>query len=338
MILSTPAIRSLARSFPSARIVVLASKAGAAALEGNPDVDEIIVDDPTASPGITGALDLARRLRLARCDLAVFLFLRSREAFAAKVAGIPRRIGPATKIAQIFLSRGVLQRRSRNLLHEAEQNLRLVEEAGSAAVRELVPPSSAEAEAETADFLRERFGAGIAPVIVHPGSGGSSINWPVSRYREAAAALVAQGSGPVVVTGSVAEEGIVGEAAGDAATAWTPPSLAYLTAIARRARLFISGSTGTMHLAAAAGCPTVSLFPPVFGGSPVRWGPIGNRNEVLLPPVAPPCGPCSRERCGRFNCMEGITVAEVLAAAARTARPPGAADRIPEGAAWRPAP
>jgi ADP-heptose:LPS heptosyltransferase len=338
MILSTPAIRSLHRAFPSSRIVVLTSPAGAAALEGNTDVDGIIVDDRAANPGIAGAFRLASRLRSARCGMAVFLFLRSREAFAALFAGIPRRIGPATKIAMLFLSGWVIQRRSRNLFHEAEHNLRLAETAGAAAVRELVPPSTPAAEHETAAFLRKTFGERVAPMIVHPGSGGSSINWPASRYRELVAALVEQGLGPVIVTGPCTEREIVAEVAGDVGLPWAPPTLAHLTALARRSSLLISGSTGVMHLAAAAGCPTVSLFPPVFGASPVRWGPLGNRSEVLLPPVTPVCGPCRREACGKFNCMAMITVAEVVAAADRTARTPDAADRIPEGGAWRPAP
>ncbi len=47
--------------------------------------------------------------------------------------------------------------------------------------------------------------------------------------------------------------------------------------------LLISSSTGSMHIAAALGIPTVSLFCPLTACSPKLWGPLGNRSEVLLP-------------------------------------------------------
>ena len=47
--------------------------------------------------------------------------------------------------------------------------------------------------------------------------------------------------------------------------------------------LFVSGSTGPMHLAAALGTPTLSLFPSQRAMSPLRWGPRGNRHGALSP-------------------------------------------------------
>jgi len=39
-----------------------------------------------------------------------------------------------------------------------------------------------------------------------------------------------------------------------------------------------------MHLAAALGVPTVSLFCPLTACSPRLWGPLGNEAVTLLPP------------------------------------------------------
>ena len=47
--------------------------------------------------------------------------------------------------------------------------------------------------------------------------------------------------------------------------------------------LLVSSSTGSMHIAAALGVPTISLFCPLTACSPKLWGPLGNRSEVLLP-------------------------------------------------------
>src|SRR2546429_2469140 len=57
-----------------------------------------------------------------------------------------------------------------------------------------------------------------------------------------------------------------------------PGSLTQLIAFPRRARLFIGGDTGPMHLAAALHIPVVAIFGPT---DPARNGPFGTRSIVL---------------------------------------------------------
>ncbi|MEK7850972.1 MAG: hypothetical protein AAB275_03735, partial [Deltaproteobacteria bacterium] len=54
-----------------------------------------------------------------------------------------------------------------------------------------------------------------------------------------------------------------------------------------------------------------SLFSPVRACTPVRWGPIGNRQRVFMPDV-PQCDRCIRERCVYYDCMDRITVESVV--------------------------
>lgn len=79
----------------------------------------------------------------------------------------------------------------------------------------------------------------------------------------------------------------------------------------RRARLFVSGDTGPMHLASALDVPVVAIFGPT---DPGRNGPFGTADEVVWKDV--PCGPCYKQRCPGFGnvCMTSIEVSEVLAA------------------------
>ena len=55
-------------------------------------------------------------------------------------------------------------------------------------------------------------------------------------------------------------------------------SVAELIALTRRARLFVGGDTGPMHLAAALKIPIVAIFGPT---NPERNGPFGTRAVVL---------------------------------------------------------
>ena len=81
--------------------------------------------------------------------------------------------------------------------------------------------------------------------------------------------------------------------------------------------LLITGDTGPMHLAAAMGTPVVALFGP---SDPRRYGPLTEDARILR--VDLPCSPCGQvrlppERCRGHvpDCMDGISVAMVLAAA-----------------------
>ena len=55
-------------------------------------------------------------------------------------------------------------------------------------------------------------------------------------------------------------------------------SVSELIALTRRARLFIGGDTGPMHLAAALKIPVVAIFGPT---NPARNGPFGTQSIVL---------------------------------------------------------
>jgi heptosyltransferase-1 len=60
-------------------------------------------------------------------------------------------------------------------------------------------------------------------------------------------------------------------------------SISQLVALTRRAKLFIGGDTGPLHLAAALQIPVVAIFGPT---DPARNGPYGTRSIVLRDPAS----------------------------------------------------
>ena len=99
---------------------------------------------------------------------------------------------------------------------------------------------------------------------------------------------------PSFVLWGPGEEGLAGavvEASGGAARVAPPTGLADLLALSRAAALMVSGDTGPLHIAAAAGTPTVSLFGPTDPASQRavargRCGGVAVR-RVRLPLRAP---------------------------------------------------
>jgi heptosyltransferase-1 len=86
-------------------------------------------------------------------------------------------------------------------------------------------------------------------------------------------------------------------------------SLKEAVAVVQRSAVHVCGDTGTAHIAAAFRVPVVSLYGPT---SPDRTGPYGQRSRTLC--KRPLCTACPPNRCLRKECLQWITVDEVLAA------------------------
>ena len=100
-------------------------------------------------------------------------------------------------------------------------------------------------------------------------------------------------------------------AAGDACTDLVgKTTLAQLMDELRACDLLLTNDTGTMHLAAHLGVPTVS----VFGSTePSLTGPLGSNHRILRHHVE--CSPCFLRECPiDFRCMKEVTASEVTEA------------------------
>jgi len=102
-------------------------------------------------------------------------------------------------------------------------------------------------------------------------------------------------------------------------------------ALLSHAQVYIGPDTSVSHLAAATGCPTVTLFGPTdpriwgpwpVGGLEVPWQASGNiqhRGNVWLVQNPLPCMPCMLEGCERrigsaSACLQELTAEQVLTA------------------------
>jgi heptosyltransferase-1 len=141
-------------------------------------------------------------------------------------------------------------------------------------------PRDEAAEDRIARSLRE--GAIRDFAILNPGAGWGAKRWPAERYGLVARALAGQGVQSIVNHGP-GEESLAREVenASDGAARSFQCSISELIALTRRAKLFVGGDTGPMHLAAALTIPVVAIFGPT---DPARNGPYGTRGIVLRNP------------------------------------------------------
>ena len=217
-------------------------------------------------------------VRSARYDAAVDLQGAMRSAVLARWSGARVVYGaaePRESPASLWYTRTAIARGA----HVVEQNLAI---AGAVAQQKLpVPkvqlPRDPEAEQQIDRRLLE---AGIGEfAILSPGAGWGAKRWPAERFGGVARALSADGIRAIINYGP-GEEALAREA--EAASAGTATamfcSISELIALTGRARLFVGGDTGPMHLAAALQIPVVAIFGPT---DPARNGPYGTRSIVL---------------------------------------------------------
>lgn len=120
--------------------------------------------------------------------------------------------------------------------------------------------------------------------IVNPGAGWGAKQWPPERYGQVAKQLAIDGLRSIVNYGPGEEQlAAAVESASDGSAQPISCSISELIALTRRARLFIGGDTGPMHLAAAMNIPVIALFGPT---NPARNGPFGVASVILRSPTS----------------------------------------------------
>jgi heptosyltransferase-1 len=220
-------------------------------------------------------------VRSARYEIAVDLQGAIRSAVLASWSGAPVVYGarePREGPAGLWYTRQATAQGT----HVIEQGLSLVE--ALAGKKMDVPvvdfPRDARAEEKIGRQLRQADIGEFA--ILNPGAGWGAKQWPAERYGYLARALARCGLQSIVNYGP-GEQDLARrtERASDGGARALECSVTELIALTRRAKLFVGGDTGPMHLAAALKVPVVAIFGPT---DPARNGPYGTPSVVLRNP------------------------------------------------------
>ena len=274
---SLPTMYVLKHYNPQNRIIACVAPINKGLAEACDFIDEVIVDDGSS------IWKFVKKLREAKIDASVTLFSNTRVAFAQFVARIPKRIAPATKIAQIFYTSRVLQRRSEVKMAEFEYNLELTKSLFSDISQEYKKPLLEFGDIENISYV---FCANndIEKEIVafHVGFGGSSdANWTLDEYEVLIREVLKQDKYQVVMTFGPDEkelyENMQDRFAGENVVFYfSLEGLVYFAKLVSSFKLFISTSTGTYHIASLVGTPTMTFFADSLFASSKRWKSVGD--------------------------------------------------------------
>jgi heptosyltransferase III len=315
VILTLPVLEALKLNFPGARVAMLMNSYTANLAEGIADV--LLYNRESSSRPF---FEMLTELQQAHFDAAVVAFPRFRIALLLWLAGIPIRVGTGYRWYSFLFNKRIFEHRKTVEKHEAEYNLSLLRGLGcEISSKPLVKFTFSDAERRTASDLRRSLGISDSDrlAIVHPGSSGSAREWKPENFSLLADALNHAGM-CVVVTGGKSETDLVQrvaqKAGEDVKSLISDLRLKEFGAFIQTARLFVANSTGPLHIAAAAGTPVIGIYPPIRVMSPKRWGPLTDKKVIFVPdPVQ--CPLCKGGECQGNECMDQISVKQVLEAA-----------------------
>jgi ADP-heptose:LPS heptosyltransferase len=315
VLLAGPAIRALAAG--ARRVTLLCGPRGRQAAALLPGVDDVIVwrapwIDPEPEPVDPESVDLlVQRIAGLRPDAAVIFgsFHQSPlpAALLLRLAGIPWIGATSVDYPGSLLD---LRHRIDDDVHEVERSLDLVRRAG------FDLPKGDRGELRVTGVVSARPADDY--VVVHPGASVPARAWAPERNAALVDELVEAGR-RVVVTGGPAERRLTAFVAGGRAIdLGGATDFAGLAGVIAGADAIVVGNSGPAHLAAAVATPVVSLFAPTVPA--VRWRPWMVPHELMFVDV--PCAGCRARACpvAGHPCLDGVEVADVVAAVDRLAR------------------
>ena len=351
LLLATPALRALRETYPHAHIDLLVTPDSAGILNGWQVIDRIIVLDKylfdypqqflTRPHNLLRLKPLWRDLRDGHYDAVLLLhhltlpFGRLKHQLLLRATGAQWRVGLDNGHGWFLNVR--VKDNGFGAMHEAEYYLAVAGAVGAKTKdkRLVVPLSEADHrqawqllyEHETPQNIRH-------PIIaMHPGSGGYSTarRWAPERFAQLADTLYSSVRGQLLLLGGP-EEAELHQHIIDMMHSEMPVrsmagrgSIKVTAALLEQVDLFIGNDSALVHLAVAAGTPTVAIFGLTNAQA---WGPFADEKagqRALIVRLNLPCMPCfyrghdlgTPEGCATRDCLALLGVDPVATAARR---------------------
>lgn len=314
VVLSLPLAAIIKKHFPECKVSFLLREYTKPLAVNNPNIDEIItIKEVEGKPSVRENVKLLKN----RFDVCIVAYPTYPIALILFLSNIRTRIGTGYRWYSFLFNKKNYEHRKYGKYHELEYNVHLLQQLG---IDEKVTEenvlygitSSIENEERVKKDLNElgiNFSKQI--VIVHPGSGGSAVDLPISKMKEIIKNL-SDKEVEILITGTTAEKElcqllVVNKSVINLAGKY---NLSELIALINQCNVMIANSTGPIHIAAALGKNVIGFYPKFTAASAKRWGPYTNKKNIFSPTID--CTNCTRKQCEELNCMDSIRSDEVV--------------------------
>lgn len=282
VVLTLPLIYQIKKILPHANISILVSQYVAELLKDYEIIDEIII--------LENVKNLKTFFRRINYDLVINAFPVFNISLAQWKAKTPYRVGTAYRWYSFLYNIKIHEHRKECLLHEYQYSINLFKKLYEEAGYDYKYFFKINDEEKNLLLKKlEKFSVKLNDdyIIIHPSSGGSSIDVPKPVLADFINKFVKNYDIKVIITGKEEETEFISQL-NDKSKVFDLSgelNLRELLILINNCKLLIANSTGPIHIAGALNKTVLGFYPEQKPVNDTRWGPLSD-NKIILRPEA----------------------------------------------------
>ncbi|MCX7798509.1 MAG: glycosyltransferase family 9 protein [Melioribacter sp.] len=290
VVLTLPLCSIIKKHYPNSKISFLLREYTSALAKNNPYIDEVLVIKEKNEKLLI--LENIKNLK-GKFDICIVAYPTFRIALILLLAGIKIRIGTGYRWYSFLFNKRVYEHRKDAKYHELEYNIHLLEKIGIyeniniEKVEFGLKPDKENVEKVEKILNEKKISLHKNIIIIHPGSGGSSIDFPIYKMKELTKKISNELDVEIIITGNQNEKELCQKliVSKNTKNFAGELELAQLIALISKCNLLIANSTGPIHIAAALGKFVIGFYPNLITCSEKRWGPYTNKKIIFTPNI-----------------------------------------------------
>jgi lipopolysaccharide heptosyltransferase II len=317
--LTTPAISALRQSFPKASISYIIENPYRELVEGNPNLDKVIVLEKKQS--LRDFIKLIRLIRKEKYDVVLDFHGGPRASLITLFSRAKLKVGYRIKYRNFIYNIKLPRSPKEGHFHSVENHINLVRALGVdiKSLPALYLPQAQKTEVEKVrKFIEENSLEGRKIISIHISAGNEFRNWGVDNLVQLTNLLAQRPDVRIVLMGTSedqkAEEEILKKSTASPLSLVGRLNLRELRELISHSSLFVGPDSGPMHIAASTSTPIVALFGPNLPAFNAPW-----QAKAFVVEKELDCRPCKQRRCiyEDFRCLRSIEPEEVYQACLR---------------------
>jgi heptosyltransferase-1 len=316
IIMTTPAISALRKAFPKAFMAYIVEKPFRSLVEGNPDLDKIIVLSEEKT--IKESLALIKQIRKEKYDLVLDFHSGPRASLITFFSKAKIKLGYRIKYRHFMYDLALPRSKEDGYFHSVQNHLNLVQALG-VKVNSLCPLSLPKAQKEEHQkikkIIKENRLDSSKVIALHISAGNEFRDWGTENLIRLINLLTPHEGIKIVLIGEKkdkpTEEEILTRAIHPPLSLVGELNLRELGELISQSCLFVGSDSGPMHIAASTSTPIVAYFGPTLSAHFAPWMAKASIIEKDFD-----CRPCKQKRCHYkdFRCLQSIKPEEVYEA------------------------
>ena len=316
VVLATAVLPNLRSAYPHSEIHFLVESSGREVVEGNPNVDRVVVlprkewESLPIRARYRENVRFIKQLRSHKYDLVFDLFGNPRSAILTLFTGARIRVGFAFRGRKIAYNHKVRPRGAH--IHEVEFNLDALRHLDIPIICKSphfpVNPSN---KRSLQKWLIKHDLKGAFLVGIHAWGSWDAKRWELEKFARLADRLINMYRAEIILLWGPGERDYVQQVRAlmnHSACLAPETNLKELGSLISLCQLVVANDSGPMHIAAAVGTPTVGIFGPT---NYRLQGPYGRQHGVAYKKDLI-CLGCNRLECMERTCMDTLEVDDVI--------------------------